>query len=156
MVSIKMKEIADAYLDSTMKNALVIDPACFSDPGVRQRLLTNDTHLDGEGFGNRIRSTILSRNSTENTRKLKDDFQFELDIIAFNNNYIPQSFILIFSSKCYEFWTQANIISELLKEFYLSWILPAPWRVPRPTLCFDIEVNGILNVPAVDKDHNYQ
>ncbi|CAD5172477.1 unnamed protein product [Musa acuminata subsp. malaccensis] len=141
MVSRKMKEIAEAYLDSTMKNALVIDPACFSDPGVRQRLLTNDTHLDGEGFGNRMWSTILSRNSTENTKS----------IMVFNGNSISQPLILIFSGK-----SQANIISELLKKFYLSWIPPAPRRVPRPTLCFDIEVNGILNVPAVDKYHNYQ
>ncbi|CAL9103769.1 unnamed protein product, partial [Musa acuminata var. zebrina] len=143
MVSRKMKEIAEAYLDSTTKNALVIDPACFSDPGVRQRLLTNDTHLDGEGFGNRMWSTILSRNSTENTRKLQEYYScfslllhFEPGIMAFNGNFISQPLILIFSGK-------SNIISELLKIFCLSWIPLAPRRVPRPTLCFDIEVNGI-------------
>ncbi|CAL9754318.1 unnamed protein product, partial [Musa acuminata subsp. burmannicoides] len=131
MVSRKMKEIAEAYLDSTMKNALVIDPACFSDPGVRQRLLTNDTHLDGEGFGNRMWSTILSRNSTENRRKLQEY------ILSLDGALIPIPPLLLGGR------SEPNIISELLKKFYLSWIPPAPRRVPRPTLCFDIEVNGI-------------
>ncbi|CAL9179858.1 unnamed protein product, partial [Musa hybrid cultivar] len=134
-----MKEIAEAYLDSTMKNALVIDPACFSDPGVRQRLLTNDTHLVGEGFGNRMWSTILSRNSTENTRKLQEYViaQTSHEILSLDGALIPIPPLLLGGR------SEPNIISELLKKFYLSWIPPAPRRVPRPTLCFDIAVNGI-------------
>ncbi|CAL9096592.1 unnamed protein product [Musa textilis] len=50
-----MNEIAEAYLDSTIKNA-------------QATRCCHDTHLGGEGFGNRLCSTILSGNSTENPR----------------------------------------------------------------------------------------
>lgn len=39
----------------------------------------------------------------------------------------------------------------MLGEFVLSGISPAPRGVPDLKVCFDIDVNGILNVTAQDK-----
>jgi heat shock 70kDa protein 1/2/6/8 len=40
--------------------------------------------------------------------------------------------------------------NHLLGEFEFS-LLPAPSGVPQITVCFDVDINGILNVSAEDK-----
>ncbi|GES79580.1 heat shock protein HSS1 [Rhizophagus clarus] len=65
-----------------------------------------------------------------------------------STDYDNQSFMFI---QVYEGNSTRSIENNLLGEFELSGILPAPKGVPQIKITFDINADGILNVSAFDK-----
>ncbi|GJN31049.1 hypothetical protein PR202_gb19403 [Eleusine coracana subsp. coracana] len=66
----------------------------------------------------------------------------------FSTLYDNQSAVLL---KVYEDESSSTKDNNLLGEFELSGIPPAPGGVPRINVTFDIDANGVLNVSAEDK-----
>ncbi|KAK9041287.1 hypothetical protein V6N11_016396 [Hibiscus sabdariffa] len=122
MVLIKMREIAEAYLGSTVKNAVVTVPAYFNDS---QRQATKDAGV--------IAGLNVMRIINEPTAAA---IAYGLDKKA---------------TSVYEGERTRTRDNNLLGKFELSGIPPAPRGVPQITVCFDIDANGILNVSAEDK-----
>jgi L1 cell adhesion molecule like protein len=91
-----------------------------------------------------LMSVIIPRNTSIPTKTKKE---------WFSTNYHNQTSVLILSSR----WLRVRRESastkhnNLLGNFILSGIPPAPRGVPRIDVTFDIDTNGILNVLAEDK-----
>ncbi|KAF0894610.1 hypothetical protein E2562_001908 [Oryza meyeriana var. granulata] len=84
-------------------------------------------------------SVVIPRNTAIPTKKVKD-------FTTLSDNQIDVLFLV------FEGESASTKNNNLLGEFMLSGILPAPRGVPHIDVTFDIDANGVLNVSAKDKD----
>ncbi|EAY98319.1 hypothetical protein OsI_20227 [Oryza sativa Indica Group] len=138
MVLIKMREIAEAYLGSSIKNAVVTVPAYFNDS---QRQATKDAGVIAGLNVMRIINEPTAAAIANTTIPTKKEQVFS----TYSDN---QPGVLI---QVYEGERARTKDNNLLGKFELSGIPPAPRGVPQINVCFDIDANGILNVSAEDK-----
>ncbi|KAM1708266.1 hypothetical protein TB1_001332 [Malus domestica] len=123
MVLAKMQEIAEAYLNSTVKNAVITVPAYFNDS---QRQATKNA---GSIAGLNV-MRIIKRNTT--TVTLYDNQK---------SAWFP----------IYEGESTNTKENNFLGKFVLEGIPPAPKGAAKFDVCFSIDANGILSVSAEDK-----
>ncbi|KAF8683698.1 hypothetical protein HU200_044628 [Digitaria exilis] len=83
-------------------------------------------------------SVVIPRNTAIPTKKVKD----------FTTQYDNQTIALFL---VYEGESSSTKNNNLLGEFELTGISPAPWGVPKLHVTFDIDANGVLNVSAKDR-----
>ncbi|CAN6284734.1 unnamed protein product [Urochloa humidicola] len=83
-------------------------------------------------------SVVIPRNTAIPTKKV--------------NRYTTPDYVTSVSIKVYEGESLSTKDNNLLGEFVLTGIPPAPAGVPRLDVTFNIDVNGILNVTAEDID----
>ncbi|CAN6289866.1 unnamed protein product [Urochloa humidicola] len=86
-----------------------------------------------------VMDVVIPRNTTIPTREVVD---------YFSTFYDNQESVIF---KVYEGESNSTKNNNLLGEFQLSGIPPAPRGVPRFDVTFDIDENGVLNVSAEDK-----
>ena len=84
-----------------------------------------------------VMETVIPRNTAIPVKKTKG-----CSTLVDNQDVIP--------IKVYEGESKSTRDNNLLGEFLLSGIPPAPWGVPKIDVTFDIDANGVLNVSAKD------
>ncbi|KAG2621542.1 hypothetical protein PVAP13_3NG318000 [Panicum virgatum] len=156
MVLIKMREIAEAYLGSTIKNAVVTVPAYFNDS---QRQATKDAGvIAGLNVLRIINEPTAAAIAYGLDKKATSVGEKNVLIFDLGGGTFDVSLLTIeegiFEVKATAGDTHLggeDFDNRLLGKFELSGIPPAPRGVPQITVCFDIDANGILNVSAEDK-----
>jgi L1 cell adhesion molecule like protein len=96
------------------------------------------TTIETEMVINGLMDVVIPRNTAIPTKKVKE----------FSTTHDNETSVLI---KVYEGESKLTKDNNLLGKFKLSGIDPAPRGVPRIYVTFEIDVNGVMDVSAVDK-----
>ncbi|KAL6571249.1 hypothetical protein OROHE_002892 [Orobanche hederae] len=156
MVLIKMKEITEAYLGSTIKNAVVTVPAYFNNS--QRRPLKMLEQLLVPTLCGSLMSPLLQPLHTAWTRKLAVPMRRMFLFSILVGVHLMSPSLLLMG----EFLKSKRLLGtpilgngdegqQFAGKFELAGIPQAPRGVPQIAVCFDIDANGILNVSAEDK-----
>ncbi|ORY45774.1 HSP70-domain-containing protein [Neocallimastix californiae] len=102
------------------------------------KVIAGDTHLSGKDFDNRLVNNFIQVFK----RKYKKDLSTNLRSLQINSDLLRK--VIGPVKKVFK-----DSILDKLRRFNL--IPPIPRDVPQIEVTFDIDVNGILNVSALDK-----
>ncbi|KAJ6798029.1 putative mediator of RNA polymerase II transcription subunit 37c [Iris pallida] len=174
MVLIKMREIAEAYLGSTIKNVVVTVPAYFNDSqrqatkdagviaGLNVMRIINEPTAAAIAYGLDKKATSVGEKNIlifdlgggtfdVSLLTIEEDI-FEVKVTAGDTHLGREDFDnRMVNHFVYEGERTRTRDNNLLGKFELSGIPPTPRGVPQITVFFDIDANGILNASAEDK-----
>ncbi|CEJ01160.1 Putative Heat shock 70 kDa protein 2 [Rhizopus microsporus] len=151
MVLIKMKEIAEAKLGKKVTKAVVTVPAYFNDS---QRQATKDAGtiagLDVLRIINEPTAAAIAYGLDANDKKERNVLIYDLGGGTFDVSLLTISggVFAVKATAGERLMTKEN---NLLGEFSLSGLIPAPRGTPELLCTFDLDANGILKVTAQDK-----